>query len=788
MTQPSAFSLQPTASCSIVISGLGAVTPYGAGVEALWAALLRGDSAISDMDLFDLGGIACTRAGVVRGYTPPAGFEGAPRASGFAAGACLEALRQAGLLGDPEALAETALITASNFGDVDAGEAALIPFGQPGFDAAASCHCAHAAPAASLAQGLGLGGLRIPLSLSCASGASASATAANLIAAGRASRVLVVGYDALSRFSWSGLCSLRTMTKDAVRPFDVSRAGTIFTEGAAALVIERADACASRGAAALASLSGWATGNNGHHMTAPAPRGAGSQHVMRAALARAGLSPDAVDHINVHGTGTKPNDTTETQAIQDLFGARAAVIPVTSVKGLLGHMLGAAGSVELAVTVLSLRRGLIPPTGNLLEQDPECALDVVTSPRALPLACALSNSAGFGGCNAAVVLERSQTSEVRDQRPEVLAAPEQLSKATGLPTADLRLQTSEPLQSTARIPQPTAAPVLITGVGAVCALGADSAEVAAALQEGEPALFPLSRVTLPERAEPPVAGEAPDPDLAACGVAPKPYLDRASQLFLAACGLAFRQAGLAADTLSALEAGVMCGTAWGCMSTAEAFFADYVLKGPRLVKPFLFPHAYSNTAVSLAAMEWSLKGPHENAAAPAAASGVALVEAFDLIRSGQSKLIAAGGTEALSATRLRAEAEGRSPAPAGEGAAVLVLESEASAQARGAAPLGKLLGCGLAPRADAAVAAALAQAGLQQTSLAAVYVNACAERAPGALPETSKLFRPETLCGSVQGATSALHAALALLARHDGPVLVLTADEALCAACVICRA
>ncbi|MDD4174192.1 MAG: beta-ketoacyl synthase N-terminal-like domain-containing protein, partial [Kiritimatiellae bacterium] len=214
---------------ALAITGMGAVTPYGDGVDTLWSALLRGDSAISAMDLFDLGGIACTRAGVIRNYMPPPGFTHGARASGFAAGACREALAHAGLLDDPAALAATALITASNFADIDAGEPALIPAGRAGHQPAAGAHCAHAAPADALAEAFGLGGLRIALSLSCASGAAAAATAANLIAAGRAQRVLIVGYDALSRFAWSGLCSLRTMTKDAVRPFDAARSGTIFT-------------------------------------------------------------------------------------------------------------------------------------------------------------------------------------------------------------------------------------------------------------------------------------------------------------------------------------------------------------------------------------------------------------------------------------------------------------------------------------------------------------------------------------------------------------------------------
>ena len=732
----------PTALPSgIAITGLGAITPFGNGTETLWQALLRGDSAISDMNLFDLGGIACTRAGVIRDYIPPDGFADSLRASGFAAGACREALAQAGLLGKPDALAETALITASNFGDIDAGEAALIPPGQPGRDTSASRHCAHATPADALASAFKLGGPRIPISLSCASGASAVATAANLIAAGHVRRVLVVGYDALSRFSWSGLCSLRTMTKDAVRPFDINRSGTIFTEGAAALMLERADLCP----APLAWLRGWATGNNGHHMTAPAPRGAGSTAVMHDALARADMAPEKVDHINVHGTGTKPNDSTETQAIHDLFGDRAAAIPVTSVKGLLGHMLGAAGAVELVVSVLSLQRGTIPPTGNLASQDPECALDVVTAPRTLPLECVLSNSAGFGGCNAAVVMTRTAPS----------------------PCADT---------------SPTPSPVLITGLGVVSALGADAEETATALQEGEPAIFPLARFDMPESGQPPLVGEAPDVDLADCGVAPKAYLDRASHLFLVACGMAFRNARLDAEKLAASNAGLMSGTAWGCADTAATFFADYILKGPRLVKPFLFPHAYSNTAISLAAMEWGLKGPHENITSRETASGIALVEAFELLRSGQAHLIAAGGTDALSAVSLNAQKT--DVTPMGEAAAMLILEAESHATARAEQPLGRILGCGLASTAKDAAQAALAQAGRLSSTLVAIYVNAAARTTTENQFPNIPLIMPESLCGNVQGVTTALHLTLALLARHNGPVLILTAEPGTCVALI----
>jgi len=269
-------------------------------------------------------------------------------------------------------------------------------------------------------------------------------------------------------------------------------------------------------------------------------------------------------------------------------------------------------------------------------------------------------------------------------------------------------------------------------MGAICALGADTDEIALALKEGEP----------------PPSFDAPDVDLAACGVATKSFLDRASQMFLAACGMAFRQAGLASAQLSEMQAGIFSGTAWGCLDTAELFFADYILKGPRLVKPMLFPHTYTNTPVSLAAMEWALTGPHENFVSGATASGAALVEAFDLLRNGTAQAIAVGGVDVLSATRQRA-----CDNLSGEAAATLMLETVETASRRGAQPLGYILGASLAPTAEAAVQAALAQAGLQHAT---------------------EIQNPEALCGDVQGATTLLHICLALLAEYTGPCLILT--------------
>ncbi len=700
---------------SIAITGMGAVTPYGCGVEPLWEALLEKRSAISEMDLFDLGGIACTRAGVIRDFTPPPGFDNLPRAAAFAAAACIEALTQAGVADNPAELAATALITASNFGSIDGGEAALIPPDNPDYDPTRSIHCAHCDTAEVIAERLGIGGPRLSLSLSCASGASAAVTAAELIAGGCAERILIVGYDALSRFSWSGLCALRTMTRECVRPFDTNRSGTIFTEGAAALVLETTAAqCAP-----LAYLTGWASGNNGHHMTAPAPRGAGSAYVMQQALEMAGLPPARVDHINTHGTGTKPNDVTETQAIQDTFGeVAAASIPVTSVKSSLGHMLGAAGAVELIVSALSLQRGVIPPTANLEHQDPECPLNVVAAPLQRTLNTVLSNSAGFGGCNAAVIISR--------EPPPVPAAGERRR-------------------------------VFIKGSALICALGCDSAEIRTALVEGENACFPLERFDVPGAAQPPECGEVHDLEIADFGVSAKPYLDDASRLFLCACGAALEDAGRDRDALAALNAGIMAGTAWGCSTTQQLFFADFINKGPRLVKPFIFPHAYSNTAVSLAAMEWSLTGPHENITTPRTASGIALLEACQSVSGAACGCVLAVGCDALSVPRLLCAPAGEAQ---GEAAAALLLESDGTGAAA------EIAGWGMACDTAGAVRIALAQAGLSAEAV-----------------ETAESV--ERLSGALAGAATVADICAALVRGVRRPTLITTAEASVAVAFII---
>jgi 3-oxoacyl-[acyl-carrier-protein] synthase II len=359
-------------------------------------------------------------------------------------------------------------------------------------------------------------------------------------------------------------------------------------------------------------------------------------------------------------------------------------------------------------------------------------------------------------------------------------------------------------------------PIVITGIGILSALGIGVEETAAALREGESALLPCSRFPPPAGFSP-LCGEVPAFRAEEFLAAPKAYLDRQSELLLAATGMALRHAGLDAATLAPERAGILAGTAWSGQDTMASFFADYVQKGPRLVKPFLFPHTYFNTAISLAAMEWSLRGVHQSFASGRAAAGQALVEACDLLADDEADVLLAGGSEALGPALFRTFAALGWLKPAaddaapglvpGEAGAMLVLERQSHATARGARVLGTILGCGLGgcgvssnppscvaarvPRAAAADAmtSALQRAGITAGDLALVVSSANGLAAIDAAEAVAgcPVFTPATLCGDTQGACAALHLALALLHAAEGPVLALATDPAGSSVAIVLR-
>jgi 3-oxoacyl-[acyl-carrier-protein] synthase II len=433
-----------------VITGLGAVSPHGRGVKALWSGLLEGRSAFAPLSLFDASMFRNPLAGIVAGYEAPKGAEPA-RALRMLEDAAEEALQDAfpGFGGhDPDSCGigscppkpahagpqesgscpknplRIAIVAGTNFGGMSAAESALTAGGFWGHDPipqeSGSCPQKPAQAGLDgylfglagtrLAQRFGLRGPRYNLSLSCASGTAAIGIALDLVRLGRAEVVLACGYDELSLFAYAGLSALRAITPETIRPFDKRRKGTLFSEGAGVVVVESAAHAARRKAPRIyARLLGRAMNNDAYHMTAPEQEGRGIQALLRAALADAQIAPEAVEHFNLHATGTPYNDAIETKALLAVFGERARLVPVCAVKSSIGHCLGAAGSLETIAAVMTLCTGKIPPILGLdpAQKDPECNLCTPTgAPLAGEFKTILKTSYGFGGTNAALILGR----------------------------------------------------------------------------------------------------------------------------------------------------------------------------------------------------------------------------------------------------------------------------------------------------------------------------------------------------------------------------------------------
>lgn len=260
----------------------------------------------------------------------------------------------------------------------------------------------------------GLQGSSMTIVTACASATNAVGEALRQIQRGEADVVLCGGTEApLTALAFAGFCSMKAMSTEkenpeqACRPFDKRRSGFVMGEGAGVLVLESLEHAKARGARIYAELAGYGSTSDAYHITTPVPGGDGAARAMKMAIDDACLSPSEVDYINAHGTGTGPNDSTETAAIKTVFGDAAAKLAISSTKSMTGHLMGAAGAIEAIICALAIDRGAIPPTANYGEPDPECDLDYVPNQaRHQEVKVSMSNSLGFGGHNATVVLKR----------------------------------------------------------------------------------------------------------------------------------------------------------------------------------------------------------------------------------------------------------------------------------------------------------------------------------------------------------------------------------------------
>jgi len=381
----------------VAILAAGAVTPIGADLDTFWSALVEGRDGISTIERFRVDDLRVGCGGEIKRV--PAIDGGGRidcRASQLLLAAADDLRRRSRIDAEP---ARLAVVVGTALGGAEELERALDKDGRPRRAGAAL----YDSPGRALARRLGARGPLLTVSTACASGATALGVGADLLRADRADLVVAGGFDILCRFVMRGFDVLRSLTRERVRPFDRRRSGLLLGEGAALVLMAReADARGPR----LGRLLGHASTSDGAHIAAPHPEGRGLLTAVRGALAQAAIDPADVDLVSAHGTATPLNDRIETAVLKAALGARAGTIPVNSIKAGLGHTMGAAATLEAIMCLLASRDGLVPPTLGFEEPDPECDLDYVPlRPRAMRPRVSLSTSLGFGGCNAALVLD-----------------------------------------------------------------------------------------------------------------------------------------------------------------------------------------------------------------------------------------------------------------------------------------------------------------------------------------------------------------------------------------------
>jgi 3-oxoacyl-[acyl-carrier-protein] synthase II len=386
----------------VAVTGLGAVTAFGAGVGTLRAAAWSGASAIAPVTRFDASRFVAKTAAEVRDVPADPEKETEDRAACLALAAAAEAL--AGLEGPALGGAHTGISMGTTLAGNDAWGRGL---------AAGTPHLSRSSPgalSALLARRCGARGPVATVSTACASGSAAIGLGAAWIREGRAARVLAGGADALSPFVFSGFDALRALSPSAARPFDEARDGLTLGEGAAFLLLEDEDAARRRGARVLAFVSGYGSAADAFHMTRPRPDGGGVVRAAGAALHQAGRSAADLGFVSAHGTGTVFNDAMEEAALAHVLGSRAGSVPVHGLKGAVGHTLGAAGALEAVLCVLVLGADDVPPTAGHRRSREGSPLFVVSGAPYRPerrVLAALSTSAAFSGTDAALVLERA---------------------------------------------------------------------------------------------------------------------------------------------------------------------------------------------------------------------------------------------------------------------------------------------------------------------------------------------------------------------------------------------
>jgi nodulation protein E len=392
----------------VVVTGLGIISPLGQSLAENWESLRAGRSAIGPIQSVDCSTLRFQNGAEVRGFDPLAHFEGGKdaqidRFAQFAVVAARDAMRDSGVVLTPALRDQAAVISGSSVGGqlaIEEGYQDLYLKDRGRVHPLTIPRTMSNAGASHIAMDLGFSGPTYTVTTACSSANHAIGQAFRMVRNGEADLAVTGGSEANFAFgflkAWE---AMRVIATDTCRPFSKNRRGMILGEGGAILILEPLEAAKARGAKIYAEISGFAMTSDAHHLTQPTVEG--PSRAMRGALCDAGMTPEEVGYINAHGTGTPGNDPVETRAIRAVFGAHADKLAVSSTKSMHGHALGAAGALEAVATILALHHGVLPPTANYDERDPECDLDYVPNQaRSIEVGAALSNSFAFGGLNA----------------------------------------------------------------------------------------------------------------------------------------------------------------------------------------------------------------------------------------------------------------------------------------------------------------------------------------------------------------------------------------------------
>ena len=408
----------------VVITGIGVLTPLGSELEVFWQNLLAGKSGIAPVTRFDTTAYDCKIGGEVRDFKPEEFMpiketRRTDRFTQYAIGAAKKAIADAGVdvaKGDPN---RVGVLIGSGIGGMETiedqvgtlirrGPGRVSPFMIPML-------------IVNMASGyvsmlVGAKGPNLAVVSACATATHALGEAARAIVHNDADIMIAGGTEAaITQMGYAGFCAMKAMStrndepERASRPFDAQRDGFVMGEGAGVCILEALEHARKRHAKIYAEVAGYGITGDAYHMSAPAPEGEGAARSMAMALRHAALNPEDIDYINAHGTSTPVGDKCETQAIKTVFGTHAKKLAVSSTKSMTGHLLGAAGAVETAVCALAIRDGMIPPTINYENPDPECDLDYVPNKaRQTTVRACMNNSLGFGGHNATLIVKRHE--------------------------------------------------------------------------------------------------------------------------------------------------------------------------------------------------------------------------------------------------------------------------------------------------------------------------------------------------------------------------------------------